>query len=461
MRPSSPGARLTPILVAGFLAATASSASAQALSAPKNLEPAPTAISLGEAIHRAITNEPNFAAAKAEQRAASLDRGIARAALLPGAVYHNQVLYTQPNGASNSAGPKGSQPAPIFIANNAVREYASQAVITETIGFAQIANVRLADAAAMRAAAELEISRRGLVVGTSNLYFSLLASERKLLVLESAVEEARAFVALAQKREAVREVAHADVIKSELTLQQRSRDLAEGVLARDRAQLELAMLLFADPLTPFTLDPPATSQTLPALSDVQAAASRHNPELASAFAALQQREAEVLGAKAAYLPDLGLNFTYGIDGTTFATRAPYDSDAGRNPRNLGYSLAATIDIPVWDWLSTERRVKQSEIRREAVRVALTAAQKRFIVDLKDTYAEAQTAQNQLASLADTSRSAAESLRLTKLRYSSGESTALEVVDAQTTLYAAQIALADGLLRNEQTLAGLQSLMGTL
>ncbi len=459
--PSVPGARLISVLVAGLMAATANSASAQVLLPPQKLEHATTRISFSEAIQRAIGNEPNFAARRAAQRTSLLDRGIARAALLPGTVYHNQVFYTQPNGAVNSAGPKGSQPAPIFIANNAVREYASQAVITETVGLAQIANVRLADAAAARAAAELEIARRGLIVATSNLYFNLLASERRLGVLESAMEEARNFVALAQKREAVREVAHADVIKAELTLQQRTRDRTDGVLVRDRAQLELAMLLFADPLTPFTLDPPAPSQTLPALSDVQAAASHHNPELASAFAALQQSEAEVLGAKSAYLPDLGVNFTYGIDGTTFATKAPYDSDAGRNPRNLGYSIAATVDIPVWDWFSTERRVKQSEVRRDAVRVALTAAQKRLIVDLKETYAEAQTAQNQLASVIDTSRSALESLRLTKLRYSSGEATALEVVDAQTTLYAAQMALEDGLLRNEQALAGLQSLMGTL
>ncbi len=459
--PSSPATRFLSSLVAGILAATASFAPAQVMSAPKNLASAPTRISLNEAIQRAIANEPNFAASKAEQHAASLNRGIARAALLPGAVYHNQVLYTQPNGASNFAGPKGSQPAPIFIANNAVREYASQAAITETVGLAQIANVRVADAAAIRAAAELEIARRGLVVATSNLYFSLLVSERKLLVLESAMEEARNFVDLAQKREIAREVAHADVIKAELTLQQRTRDRADGILARDRAQLELAMLLFADPLTPFTLDPPAPLQTLPALSNVEAAASHHNPELASAVAALQQSEADVLGARAAYLPDLALNFTYGIDGTTFATKAPFDSDAGRNPRNLGYSIAATVDIPVWDWFSTERRVKQSEVRRDAVRVALTAAQKRLIVDLKETYAEAQIAQTQLASLSDTSHSASESLRLTKLRYSSGEATALEVVDAQTTLYAAQIAFEDGQLRNEQAVAGLQSLMGTL
>src|SRR4051812_39703601 len=54
------------------------------------------AITLDEAIRRARVNEPNFAGAVAAQKSAALDRSIARAALLPSAVYHNQYIYTQP-----------------------------------------------------------------------------------------------------------------------------------------------------------------------------------------------------------------------------------------------------------------------------------------------------------------------------------------------------------------------------
>ena len=87
----------------------------QATAAPAG---GPIIITLDEAIHRAQANEPAFAASVAESKAAGLDRSIARAALLPSAVYHNQVLYTQPNGQQNQAGQGvGSQPSPRFIAN--------------------------------------------------------------------------------------------------------------------------------------------------------------------------------------------------------------------------------------------------------------------------------------------------------------------------------------------------------
>ncbi len=420
-------------------------------------------ITLPDAIRRAEANEPNFAAVRAEQRITALDRGIARGALLPSVIYHNQVLYTQPNGVGNQAGPGGGQPAPIFIANNAVREYASLAAITETVGVAQAANVRVADAAAARAVAELEVARRGLAAAVSSLFYGTVAGERRLAVLQTAKDEAGSFVALTEKREAAREVAHADVIKAELTLQGRSRDLADAMLARNRTRLELAVLLFADPLQPFTVELPSPPPMLPDLADFEAAARQGNPELASALAASRQSDAEVLAAKAAYLPDLSLNFNYGIDATSISTNGRFDPTSlpPRKPKQLGYSAAATFDIPVWDWFATGRRVKQSELRRDAVRTALTATQKRLIVDLQESYAEAQTSQSALASLGLSVQTARESLRLTRLRYESGEATVLEVVDAQTTLYTAQTTQEDGQVRYRQALSNLQTLTGAL
>ncbi len=420
--------------------------------------PAPVVITLPEAIQRAEASEPNYAAVRAAASAAGLDRGIARAGLLPGVVYHNQVLYTQPNGAINQAGPAGNQAAPIFIANNAVREYASLGVVTENLSLAQIAAVRLADSGAARTAAELEISRRGLVAAVAGLFYGILASQGRFATLQAARNEAEGFVVLTEKREAAREAAHADVLKAELTLQQRERDLGDAQLALDRARLELAVLLFPDPLTPFQIQA-QPAPPLPSMADVEAAARSRNPELASALASLRESNAEVLSSEAAYLPGVSVNFTYGIDATTFATRARFDGTS--NPRNLGYSLGATIDIPVWDWLATERRVKQSEIRRAAVRVALTAAQRRLVMTLQEGYAEAQTARDQLASLDATVRTAEESFRLAKLRYARGEALVLEVVDAQNSLYLAQTAQVDGEARYRQALSSLETLTGTL
>ena len=416
----------------------------------------PIAITLDDAIHRAQANDPGYAAASADSRVSALDRSIARAGMLPSVTYHNQYLFTEPNGLKNQAGQGvAAQPAPKFIANNAVREYASQAIVNETVGLDHVAGIRHADAAAALAAAELEVARRGLVAAVTGLFYGLAAADNKLAVTQRALSEAEDFTKMTNQREQAREAAHADVLKAQLEQQQRERDLSDAKLTAERTRLELAVLLFPDPRTAYTLSLPESAAALPSRGDVEQAAAKNNPELKSAFAALNVSNADVLAARAAYLPDLQMNVTYGIDAPQFAVNGP----AG--VRNLGYSASVTLDIPVWDWLSTEHKVKQSEIRRDAAKVALSATQKHLIARLDEAYSEAATARDQFASLDASVASAAESLRLTRLRYQGGEATVLEVVDAQKTFLTTENAREDGRVRYEIALAELQSLTGTM
>ena len=97
----------------------------------------------------------------------------------------------------------------------------------------------------------------------------------------------------------------------------------------------------------------------------------------------------------------------------------------------------------------------------AARVVLTATQRRLIARLNEAYSEAATALEQLASLDASVATAAESLRLTKLRYTGGEATVLEVVDAQSASVSAENAREDGRVRYEAARADLESLTGTM
>ena len=80
---------------------------------------------------------------------------------------------------------------------------------------------------------------------------ALLPRTIRLTVALRAVQEASNFTQLTQQREAAREAAHADVVKAQLQQQQRERDLADAVLQQQKARLELAVLLFPDPRSPF------------------------------------------------------------------------------------------------------------------------------------------------------------------------------------------------------------------
>jgi outer membrane protein TolC len=435
-------------LIFSGAALSAQSASSLSATAPAQTQQ----ITLDDAVHLAEKNEPTFAAALAQERIAKLDHSVAVAGLLPSVTYHNQYLFTQGNGSTDRIGQTTTSSAPRFIANNAIHEYASQGVVNETLGLQQFSAVTRASALEAQAAAEAEIARRGLFSAVVSLYYGVAAADTKLAVLERAADQANHFFNLTQQREQAREAAHADVIKATLTQQQRTRDVEDARLAASKAHLELGVLLFSDPRTAFQTESTAPA-VLPDRAEVEADASRNNAELKSALAALHASEADVLSARAAYLPDLGLNFTYGVDAPQFAVNGP---DASRN---LGYSASATLDIPVWDWLSTEHKVKQSEIHRDLAKVALSTAQRRLIANLAEFYDEAATARDQLASLDASVTAAQESLHLTELRYTGGEGSVLEVVDAENTSLAAETAQADGVVRYQLALANLQTLTG--
>lgn len=432
----------------------------------------PAAITLDEAIARAQTSEPNFAAARAASKTAALDRSIARAALLPNVTYQNQFLYTQPNhcpatnricAANTGAGTTGtgtsasnSVSTPVrFIANNTVHEYISQGAVTETVGAAQFNALSRASAASSIAKAELEIARRGLVVTVANLFYTAATAAGRVAIAERAAAEAASLTTLTEQREAGREVAHADVVKAQLQQQQRDRELADAHLQADRSQLDLAVLLFPDPRTPYVLTVPDSPAVVPSRAEVEASLAKRNPELESALANSHLANLNVLAARAAYLPDLSLNFNYGIDAAQFAVHA-YDGST-----NLGYSAAATLNIPIWDWFATHDRVRQGEINRETAKVVLTNTQRRLIAQLDESYAEATVAHDQLASLQTSVVTAQESLRLTRMRYTAGEALILEVVDAENSLILSELAREDGIVRYQTALANLQLLTGTI
>ena len=418
-------------------------------------------ITLDEAITRARANQPELAAAVAGAKNAKLDQSIAKAALLPSADYNNQFLYTQ-GGAGFIKNPvKATDPslestsAPRFIANNAVHEYVSQASVTETIGPQQFNAVSKASASLAVATAELEIAQRGLVATVAQLYYGVAIADRRVAVAERTLDEAASLTKLTGQRETAREVAHADVVKAQLQQQQRERDLSDAKLNAEKARLELGVLLFPDPRTPYSVSVPQSMPAVPPRADVEAALARNNPELRSALVGSHLADLNVTSARLAYLPGLSLNYSYGLDAAQFGVY----NDLGN--RNLGYSASATLDIPLWDWFTTRDKVRQSENNREAARAALSNTQRKVIAELEEFYAEAVASHDQLDSLNRSASTAAESLRLARLSYSAGEATILEVVDAENSLTNAELAREDGLVRYETALANLQLLTGTL
>jgi len=443
--------------VAALFLSFAGIAAAQELPAPATAPPTgaaqpgapavspPVRLTLEDALARARKNSTQFQSAQTDAAIARQDRFQAAAALLPTVTYNNQALYTQLN-----------RNGVTFIANNAAHEYLSQANVHESIDLVSISAYRRASAASVLAKARAEIASRGLVVTVVQSYYAVAAAQLKLEAAKKNGEEGDRFLQLTQDLEKGGEVAHSDVIKAELQMQERRRQLLEAQLGLLNARLDFAVLIFPDFNDNFELaEDLHASVPLPTLAEVQQRAARDNPDLRAALATVQQAGQDVNGARGGYLPSLSFDYWYGIDATRFAVNGP------SGVSNLGTSAAATVNIPIWNWGATQSRIQQAELRHAQAQRELSLAQRKLLAEMKSLYAEADTALNELSGLSRSAELSAESLRLTTLRYKGGEATVLEVVDAQTTFAQANTAYQDGAVRYRVALADLQTLTGVL
>lgn len=420
-----------------------------AISAAGQQKPAdasPLRLTLAEALNRARSNSVVYQAALTDAKIAHEDKKQALTTLLPSVNYNNSAIYSQGTGADNQVK---------FIANNAVHEYISQGNAHETLDLAGIAEARRAAANAAVAKARAEIASRGLVVTVVETYYGVAASARKLDVAQKADDEGDRFLKLTNDLEKGGEVAHSDVIKAELQANDRRRQLQEAKLALLNARLDLAVLIFPNFDENYELaDDLHAPVTLASSDEVEARAARDNPDIRAALETVNAASHGVSAARAGYLPGLDLDYFYGIDATHFATRT-------NGVSNLGSSAIATVNIPIWNWGATQSKIKQAEFQRDQAKRELSLAQRKLLAELKSLYAEAQTAADELSSLQRSAELGTESLRLITLRYRNGESTVLEVVDAQTTAALADTAYEDGAVRYRVALANLQTLTGEL
>jgi len=422
--------------------------------APSAAQTGPATITLKDALELAQKNDPQFLAALNDAAVAAENVRQARASRYPTLSDLTQYLGTQGNGKT----PDGR-----FVTNDGIHVYREWGVLHQDLNAALFTGVGInrARAAEALARARAEVARRGLAPTVTRAYYGLLLAQRKYSTAQQAVDQAQRALTISQDLERGGEVAHSDVVKSQLQLNIQQQALREAMLAMQTSRLDLAVLLYRDFNENFSVvDDLDLSPPLPSLTEVQTLAERENPTIRMAMEALQGAKLDTSIARQAYLPTLSAEFVEGIEANAFAldsVQAAYPK-SGSVP-NLGYFVTLSLNIPIWDWGQRKSKVRQAELQQEQANVELSAAQRELVKNLQAFYDEAQTAREQMDLLRNAVDLATESLRLTLARYQAGEATILELVDAQASLTQARNAYDDGILRYRVAISNLQTLTG--
>ncbi len=320
--------RLQLLVLPGLLAASLARAQT-----PAQDPGAPLTLDLAQTIARARQYAGQVQSANLELQQATQDRVQAKAATLPTISGLSQYIYTQGNNRGGI----------VYISNDGVHVYNDQAMVHEDLTPVFLkGEQRQAAVAEAVARAKVDVATRGLNSVVIQNFYNVQVAARKLDNAKQSVTEAQNFLDITQKQEAGGEVAHADVVKAQNQLQQRQIDLNEAQTTLAKAKIALAVLIYPDYQTSFTVkDDLDQTDAIPALSEVHAQSVATNPDVKVASLTVDQAGYDVTIARYGYLPTLSMDFFYGINSNQFALH----SEDGA--LNLGASAQVSLNIPVF------------------------------------------------------------------------------------------------------------------
>lgn len=419
----------------------------------------PITITLKDALVRAQKLDPGYLGTVSDAKSAIEDRIQARNAMLPNIAATTQYLGDQGDGGKISDGR--------FVTQDGVHVYRAWGVLHQDLSPATLMGTALtrAKAAEAVASAKSEIARRGLAVTVSKYFYTLVVAQRKYATAQEALDQAKTFLDYTQDGEKQGQNSHSDELKAEIQYRIQKQAYDEARLAIEDARLDLSVTLFPTLNENFSVvDDLDSPQTLPAFPEIETMAAKENPDLRVALQTAREADLDLTAAKTAFLPTLTVETDYGIEANCFAlrcTRASVQGPGGPGPvPNLGYFLTAVLTIPVWDWGTLRSKLHQAEYKQDSAKALLSQAQRQNISELYAAYNEAVFARSAVDESRRTAELAAESLRLTNLRYKGGASPASEVVDGETALVTARNAYIDAQARYRGAIAALQTITGS-
>ena len=263
-------------------------------------------------------------------------------------------------------------------------------------------------------------------------YFSVRALDAQLIASRSILEAADQSLSLAKKRASAGIAPDLDIYQAGSLRAQSAAQASE--IQRQRAtfvhelgvltghlDLQIAPGTFSDiPI------PPAAPPGLP--SDLL----ERRPDVRQAEANLEAATERIGVAKGSEFPALSLTGTYG-------SLAPKVDElfttAGRT-----WSIGAGITGPILDGGRYRARTEQAEAQARQARGAYEAAVRNAFRDVVDAFSNVKLANDTEVELIDLVDQSQKALHLAEVRYESGYSAYLEVLDAQRTLNDAQLTL---------------------
>jgi multidrug efflux system outer membrane protein len=297
-----------------------------------------------------------------------------------------------------------------------------------------------------------------LVSQVSSAYFGLRALDLELEISQRTLASRQESLQLAQVRERGGVTSLLDVRQAEQLVYGAAGEIA--TLEREIAQQEnfLSVLTGSNPgavargraLTDQPAEPPGPPG-LHVPAGLPSALIERRPDIQRAEQQLVAANAQVGVARAAYFPQIALTGSGGFESTALAALF-----AGTN---IIWTAAAAATQPVFTAGRTRSQVAIAEARRDEAIITFQQTTRQAFREVSDALVGYRKLQEFREAQAQLLGAARDARRLAEIRYQGGATSYLEVLDADTRLFDAELGLAQAQLSERSALVEIYRALG--
>lgn len=401
------------------------------------------AADLLQTYRQAVAEDAEFAAARADYRAAREAKPQARAAVLPQltlSASREEVEQTDNTDGSTSDFPRTN----------------AQLTATQTLfDWNQFAGLDRADARVAQAEADLAAAQQDLVVRVADAYFDVLSAADSLRFATAEKEAIERQLEQAQQRFDVGLIPVTDVKEAQASFDLAlSREIAaENQLENAREALRTITGMPTARLSPLGEELPLDRPEPAAPSAWVDTALEQNPSFLSARSAAEVARHNIRQARSGRYPRVDLVANYSQQETRFAGNIASDTEE----QSIGIQLN-------WDFYSggaTGSRTDEARAGFEAAQSRVVQARRGAEQSTRDAYRGLEASISQVNALDQAVESNQAAVEATRAGFRVGTRTAVDVLNALRDLYAAQRDLADARYNYIVNRLRLQQAAGTL
>ena len=292
-----------------------------------------------------------------------------------------------------------------------------------------------------------------LVAEVANAWLRLAADRERLALARSTFATRQKSFELTQRSFDLGAVSALDLRQAETLMQTARADAAR--YAALVAQGENALALVVGTGVPATLQPPALGEQVAAIAELPAGLPAEvlvrRPDILQAERALMAANASIGAARAAFFPRITLTASAGT--VSSALSGLFDGGSG------AWSFVPQIRLPIFEAGRLQASLDVAEIQRDIHVAQYEKAIQSAFREVSDALAERATLAEQLDARRRLVEAAQQSFALSDARYKGGVDSYLNLLDAQRSLYGAELELISTRLSDASNRVALYKALG--